>query len=134
MKINHSLWALAIVALSALGLFAFREKPQQYEFKLVTTIESVVPGGLGRSRMITSDARGATEEREMKNFFSMVGINFKNVRENDALITDKITRMTEEGWELHNVTAGVYSPGVTSDATSAGAGIFITRYLFRRTK
>lgn len=134
MNINKNVLAIAIVALGAIGLLAFRESQQTYEFKLVTTIESVVPGGLGRSRMITTDVKGAIEEKEMKNFFSLVGINFKNVKENDSMITDKITEMTLDGWELHNVTSGVYSPGVGSDATSAGAGIFITRYLFRRTK
>lgn len=134
MKINKNLVAIAIVVMGAIGLLAFRESQQTYEFKLVTTIESVVPGGLGRSRMITTDVKGAIEEKEMKNFFSLVGINFKNIKENDGMITDKITEMTMDGWELHNVTSGVYSPGVGSDATSAGAGIFITRYLFRRTK
>ncbi len=134
MKINQSLVALAIVVLGAIGLLAFRETPQTYEFKLVTTIESVVPGGLGRSRMITSDVNGAIEEKEMKNFFSLVGINFKNVKENDEMIADKITQMTMDGWELYNVTSGVYSPGVGSDAASTGAGIFITRYLFRKAK
>ncbi len=134
MKINQTLVALLIVAAGAAVLLAFREQPQTYEFKLVTTIESVVPGGLGRSRMITSDVKGAIEEKEMKNFFSLTGINFRNVKENDEIITNKISQMTDEGWELYDVTSGVYSPGLGSDASSAGAGIFITRYLFRRKK
>lgn len=134
MKTNKSLWIAVLVLLSAIGFFAFRPSQTAYEFKLVTTVESVVPGGLGRSRMITSDVSGAIEEKEMKNFFSLVGINFKNIKENDGMITDKITQMTMEGWELQQITSGVYSPPVTSDATSGGTGIFITRYLFRKAK
>lgn len=116
------------------GLYAFRSSQTAYDYQLVTTIESVVPGGLGRSRMITSAVDGAMEEKEMKNFFSLTGINFKNVKENDKMITDKVTEMTMSGWELVNVTSGVYSPGVGSDAVSTGAGIFITRYLFKKQK
>jgi hypothetical protein len=101
--------------------------PVLYEFSQVTTIESVVPGGLGRSRMITSGKDGAMEEVKLENFFSFVGINFENVRNNDKTITDKITRMYEEGWELINTASGVYS-------ADKSTGIFITRYLFRRVK
>ncbi len=134
MKFNKSIWVFAFLLVSASAWFAFKPTPANYEFKLVTTIESVVPGGLGRSRMITSTADGAIEEKEMRNFFSLVGINFKNIKENDEMITSKISQMTEEGWELEEVTSGVYSPPVTSDATSGGTGIFITRYLFKRAK
>ena len=95
------------------------------EFTLVTTIESVVPGGLGRSRMITTTSDGQLKETPMENFFSLVGINFGNVRQNDQAITDKITQMTKEGWELTNVNSGVYSG-------EKSVGIFVTRYLFKR--
>ena len=97
------------------------------EFTLVTTIESVVPGGLGRSRMISTTSEGTMKETPMENFFSMVGINFGNVRQNDQAITDKITQMTNDGWELVNITSGVYSG-------EKATGIFITRYLFKRAK
>ena len=95
------------------------------EFTLVTTIESVVPGGLGRSRMICTTSDGLLKETPMENFFSMVGINFGNVRQNDQAITDKITQMTKDGWKLENVNSGVYSG-------EKATGIFITRYLFKR--
>src|SRR5690349_3381424 len=78
------------------------------EFTLVTTIESVVPGGLGRSRMISTSSDGKIKETPLENFFSLVGINFGNVRENDQAITDKITQMAKDGWELNNVSSGVY--------------------------
>lgn len=95
------------------------------EFTLVTTIESVVPGGLGRSRMITTTSEGKLKETPMENFFSLVGINFGNVRMNDQAITDKITEMAKDGWSLANVNSGVYS-------ADKSTGIFITRYLFKR--
>ena len=95
------------------------------EFTLITTIESVVPGGLGRSRMITTTSDGKLKETPMENFFSLVGINFGNVRQNDQAITDKITEMTKEGWKLENINSGVYS-------ADKSTGIFITRYLFKR--
>ena len=95
------------------------------EFTLITTIESVVPGGLGRSRMITTTSDGKLKETPLENFFSLVGINFGNVRQNDQAITDKITEMTKDGWNLENINSGVYS-------ADKSTGIFITRYLFKR--
>ena len=95
------------------------------EFLQITTIESVVPGGLGRSRMITQKPDGSMDEIKLENFFSLVGINFGNVRLNDHIITDKIADLAKEGWELTFVTPGVYS-------ADKSTGIFITRYLFKR--
>ena len=94
------------------------------KFTLITTIESVVPAGLGRSRMILTTSEGA-KELPMENFFSLVGINFGNIRQNDQMITDKITEMTKDGWDLVNTISGVYS-------ADKSTGIFITRYLFRK--
>ena len=101
---------------------------QTKEVKVVTTIESVVPGGLGRSRLISSDSVGTLEERQMENFFSLVGINFGNVKENDVTIAAKIAQLTNQGWHLDFVNSGVYSAG------DKGTGIFITRYIFSRNK
>jgi hypothetical protein len=96
------------------------------EFLQVTAIESVVPGGLGRSRLITVGPDGQTlEEIELENFFSLVGINFKNIRTNDNLITQKLNQLTKQGWELVSVNSGSYS-------ADKSTGIFITRYLFKR--
>lgn len=100
---------------------------QGYEYTQITTIESVVPGGLGRSRMVTTSPDGKLNEEKMENFFSLVGINFGNVQSNDIQIADKLTAMSAEGWELFTVTPGVYS-------ADKSTGIFITRYLFRRLK
>lgn len=95
------------------------------EYKIITTVESVVPGGLGRSRMIQTDSNGKTEEIKMKNFFSMAGINFGNIVENDLMITNMLKKMSEDGWKLVTATPGVY-------AADKSTGIFITRYLFSK--
>ena len=95
------------------------------EYMQMTTIESVVPGGLGRSRLIMQNSKGIMEEIKMENFFSLVGINFENVRANDKIITEKITELSKAGWQLQHVTPGVYS-------TEKSTGIFITRYLFKK--
>lgn len=99
----------------------------QYEFQQMTAVESVVAGGLGRSRLITTAKDGSTEEIKLENFFSLVGINFGNIKDNDKILAGKIEEKVNAGWELYFVTPGVYSG-------ESGTGIFITRYLFRREK
>ena len=107
--------------------YAFKPSQGKISFTQITTIESVVPGGLGRSRMVTTDPDGNFKEIDMENFFSFVGINFGNVRKNDKMITEKINDMTAQGWELASINSGVYS-------ADKGTGIFITRYLFKKTE
>ena len=126
---NTNMRSLLIGAGLACPLFlgySFRPMPQAqaYTYRQFSTIESVVPGGMGRSRIITSDKDGQDLEKDMLNFYSLTGINFKNVANNDKLIVDNINQFTADGWELYQVTAGVQS--------SDKAGIFLTRYLFRK--
>jgi len=124
--------ALALFAVLVLvgGFFAFKTAPKvvAYEYTQMTTIESVVPGGLGRSRMLINEKGATKDELEMKNFFSLGGINFGNINSNEQLILEKLTQMNASGWELYNITPGVVSPSTN------GTGIFITRYLFRKEK
>lgn len=122
-----------MISLSLYGLFSFKAKSSEtttYEYRQFSTVESVVSGGMGRSRMVSTDAKGSTVEKDLLNFYSMVGINFGNVVNNDKLIVDKINEYTTEGWELYTVTAGVHSPA----EGKGGTGIFLTRYLFRKAK
>ncbi len=126
------------------------------EYAVITTIESIVPAGLGRSRMIsnkeylnTADfTRSRTDgkksdmgevkrsdlkidnfdETKMLNFFSLGGINFQNIASNDALISAKLNEMSQAGWTLAFVSTGVESDAGAQD----GEGIFITRYIFKR--
>lgn len=124
-------------------------------YKVVTVVESIVPAGLGRSRMIEnqtnidvddfttgrtdgkkssqndvkrSDAKiDKLDEAKLLNFYSMAGINFQNIASNDALITSKLNKLSQEGWELVFVTSGVESDGGETD----GNGIYVTRFIFR---
>ena len=129
----------------------------QTEYKVITSVESIVPNGLGRSRLISSnDVKDYKEftstqtdddnkrnkskrdeirvknfdETKLLNFYNLGGIRFQNIAANDAMITSKINSMSEEGWELMFVTSGVASKGDKSDNN----GIFITRYIFKRSK
>ncbi len=126
------------------------------EFKVITVVESIVPGGLGRSRMVENkgalDINTFTTERtdgkksgqgdvkrkdakidkfaesKLLNFYSITGINFQNIASNDALISSKLNQMSEEGWELAFVTSGVESDAGKSD----DYGLYITRFIFKR--
>ncbi|MBP8824012.1 MAG: hypothetical protein KBH07_10235 [Flavobacteriales bacterium] len=106
--------------------YSFRPAPQAapYTFRQFSTIESVIPGGLGRSRVIISDEGDQEVGKDLLNFYSLAGINFKNVANNDRVIVDTINKYASEGWELYEVSTGVQS----NDKT----GIFLTRYLFRK--
>jgi hypothetical protein len=128
------------------------------EYKIVTTVESIVPMGLGRSRMVdpqsVADYKTLTTERtdgkkssqgdikrddikidnfeetKLLNFYSGVGINFQNITSNDAVVSSKLTELAKEGWSLVFVTSGVESDAGDKDLN----GIFITRYIFKRDK
>lgn len=125
------------------------------EYKVITSVESIVPSGLGRSRIISAledkdykeyssiqtdedNTRNKSkrqairvknfEETKLLNFYNIAGIRFQNIAANDALITSKINTMVSEGWELAFVTSAVESEAGKGD----GKGIFITRYIFKR--
>jgi hypothetical protein len=142
----------------ALVLLISIEVNAQTEFKLVTTIESIVPMGIGRSRIIINGSeidynqyttirtdgkksdqknikRGNIKvdefsETKMLNFYSAVGINFQNIASNDALITSVLNSVSAEGWELFQIVSGVESDAGKGD----GNGLFITRYIFKKEK
>jgi hypothetical protein len=126
------------------------------EIRVITTVESIIPGGSGRSRMIDHQSPGdykslttlrtdgkksdqgdikredvkieEFQETKLLNFYSTVGINFQNIASNDAVISSKLSEMLKEGWTLLFVTSGVESQGGATDDN----GIFITRYIFRK--
>lgn len=144
---------LAVTIFAVLG--TLNTNAQQFEFKVVTSVESIVPNGLGRSRIISAgeerdykeftsvrsdedDERNKSdrgeirvknfEETKLLNFYNIGGIRFQNIAANDAVITSKINTMITEGWDLAFVVSGVESEGGKGD----GQGIFITRYIFKR--
>ena len=137
-------------------LFCTFQSFAQVEYAVVTTVESIVPAGLGRSRMISNkeDLNTANfttertdgkksdmntvkrkdlkienfEETKMLNFYSLGGINFQNIASNDAMISAKLNEMSAAGWKLAFVTSGVETDAGADD----GEGIFTTRYIFTR--
>ncbi len=128
----------------------------QAEYKVVTVVESLVPNGLGRSRIIMgNDSRDYKEytttrsadkdkneknkskrgeirlkefnETKLLNFYNIGGIRFQNIAANDALITSMLNDMAAEGWTLSFVNTGV-----ESYSKDDKAAIFITRYTFKK--
>lgn len=123
------------------------------EYLILTSVESIIPGGLGRSRLIENreivesekietvrtdgikSEQSKIDRRELKvdhfaetkllNFYSMTGINFRNIASNDAIISDKLSLFLANGWTLKFVTSGVHGG-------AKGQGIFITRYVLYR--
>lgn len=143
-----------ILFIACLALVATIDANAQ-QFKVITSIESIVPNGLGRSRIISAledkdykeyssiqteedntrnkSKRGEIrvknfEETKLLNFYNIGGIRFQNIAANDAIITSKINTMITEGWELAFVTSAVESSAGKGD----GQGIFITRYIFKK--
>ncbi len=140
----------------ALSLFYFEGQAQTYEYKVITTVESIVPMGIGRSRMIEEkdhlnreaattsrtdgkkSDQGKVKRKELKidnfnetkmlNFYSAVGLNFQNIASNDAMIAEMLTGEAENGWDLFTVVSGVESDAGDGD----GNGLFITRWVFRK--
>lgn len=128
---------------------------QAQQFKVITSVESIVPSGIGRSRIIDakeekdfeaytseqteedntrnkskrSDIRVKNfEETKLLNFYNIAGIRFQNIAANDAVISSKLSAMAADGWELAFVTSGVEADAGDKD----GQGIFITRYVFKK--
>jgi hypothetical protein len=151
-------FALVIVLLiSCFAVQAQQMTTQDFnEWRIVTVVESIVPMGLGRSRMIenmtdvntedfkTSRVDGKTssqrtvsrkelkvdkfDETKLLNFFSAAGINFQNIASNDAMIAARIMELESEGYSLAYVTSAVESFSGNED----GSGIFISRMYFKK--
>jgi hypothetical protein len=101
------------------------ETPKQ--FMQVNTVESVVAGGLGRSKLIITNPDGSQKETDLENLFSMTGINFKNIKENEEKILKLLKTYTDEGWKIDYVTSFTLSQN-----DSGAGGIFMTRYLLSK--
>lgn len=146
---------ITLIAAFFISLTAFSQDTAT-AYKVVTVVESIVPGGVGRSRIIetrseaeiddaTTERINGTDSQQKKvkrkdlkvdeitetkllNFYSLTGINFQNIASNDALITAKLNELGKDGWKLVFVTSGVESNAGSQD----GEGIFITRLVFSR--
>ena len=143
------------IILSSFLLISIGAHAQAFQYKIVTTIESVVPGGIGRSRIIengtevdytqfttvrSKDGKDKSDkdrsdvkiddlkETTLVNFYSLVGINFQNIASNDAMITSMMNKYSKEGCDLFTIVSGVEREEGKGD----GDGNFITRYYFRK--
>ena len=138
------------------GFTALSQDAVPKDYKVVTIVESIVPGGMGRSRIIesksdvaienattertngTDSQQGRVKRKDLKideitetkilNFYSLTGINFQNIASNDAMIAAKMNELGKDGWKLMFVTSGVESNAGTQD----NEGIFITRMIFSK--
>ena len=97
------------------------------QYMQITTVESVLSGGIGRSKMIITNPDGSQKESDLENLFSLVGINFKNIKQNEDKLLKTLKEYTGSGWKLDQVT----SLTLSQNDTGAG-GIFMTRYLLSK--
>ncbi len=133
-----------LLLLAAFGFFT--SSWAQTQVKILTVVESIVPMGLGRSRIVESvDTVSSTflsnintardemriekfNEIKLLNLYSGVGINFQNIASNDAIVTAKLVSLLGEGWKISFVLGGVESNAGKDD----GQGIFVTRYILTK--
>jgi hypothetical protein len=142
-----------VIFIAFLILAAILEVHAQ-QFKVITSVESVLPNGVRRSRIVNTmeekdykeytstqtdedntrnkSDRGEIrvknyEETKLLNFYNIGGIRFQNIAANDTMITSMIDTMIKDGWVLAFVTSAVESAGKGDNN-----GIFITRYIFKK--
>jgi hypothetical protein len=115
---------LAVFATAICNGYA-QQAPIAYEYKMFTAIESVIGGGLGRSRILETDENNKMKQTDLGHLFAIGGLHLENIHENDQLVTGKINEYSKQGWELDKVVNGVYS-------REGGGGIYLTRYIFRK--
>lgn len=154
---KKTMFTLAIImAVNAVVFAQTAANDKLGEWKIVTVVESIIPMGLGRSRMIENKTEVNTEqfrtartdgkksdqksisrselkvenfdETKLLNFFSVAGINFQNIASNDAMIGARIMELEADGFKLIYVTSAVESHAGKDDP----GGIFITRMFFKR--
>lgn len=119
---------LIVIMVASCSLIAQETKSDtNKQFMQINTVESVIAGGLGRSKMIITHTDGSQKETDLENLFSIAGINFKNIKENEDKIVRTLKTYTDDGWKLDHVT----SLTLSQNDTGAG-GIFMTRYLLSK--
>ena len=126
---KNQIFVLGLSIAMIVSIFAFNTPSPSYEYMAFTTIESIVPGGAGRSRMLIDGGDGELDEQKIKNLYSMMGIKMENIFENDQDVVSKLNDLSDEGWELAFSNTGVQSP-----TDGGSSGIYCTRYILRRVK
>jgi hypothetical protein len=130
MKKNHILSICLVLSLAVI-FFAFTTTNKStnhvnevvvYEYMQVNVLESVVGGGLGRSRMITTRVNGKADKPiDMENYYSAIGINFSNIASNEEKVVVLLNLLGKEGWEVAGMASG-------------GNQVYFTKYTMRRVK
>jgi hypothetical protein len=155
-NLNYIAISISAVCIMAV-IYSFTLVEKGYTFKTVTVIESIVPNGIGRSRIINSmedrdykefskvmteddNSRNKSkrdelrvkeyEETKLLNFYNIGGIRFQNIAANDAVIDSRINAFLDEGWEIISINSAVEAYGGKDDSN----GLFLTRFYFKKKK
>jgi len=155
-KLHYLTLTVCAVCIMAV-IYSFTLVEKGYEFKTVTIIESIVPNGVGRSRIINAmedrdykdfskvmteedksrnkSDRGDIrvkeyEETKLLNFYNIGGIRFQNIAANDAVIDSRINAFLDKGWEIISINSAVEAYGGKDDSN----GLFLTRFYFKKKK
>ncbi|MCU0392114.1 MAG: hypothetical protein MUE81_13425 [Thermoflexibacter sp.] len=111
------------IGISVTVFTAFKEKPKYQDstakYIHINILESVVQGGAGRSRCIITFPDGKSEEFDLENYYSMVGVNFGNIKQNDAKIALRLNLFAKEGYRIVSQSSG-------------GSGIYTTRIIMMK--
>ena len=121
---NAVLFFAGVIASAVIiGFTAFKGKTEYQDSKPkyvhINILESVLTAGTGRSRCIITFPDGKSEEFELDNYYSMVGVNFGNVKENDKKVTLRINLLAEQGYQIISQSSG-------------GQGIFSTKIIMEK--
>jgi len=123
MKNTLLLFAGIIIGALIISFTAFKGKSEFQDstpkYIHVNILESVLTGGAGRSRCIITFHDGKVEEFEMENYYSMVGVNFGNVAENDKKIILRLNLLAQQGYQIVSQSSG-------------GAGIYSTKIIMMK--
>ena len=153
-KLNYIAISISAICMMAV-IYSFTLAEKGYEFKTVTVIESIVPNGIGRSRIINSmgtrdykefskvmsaddNSRNRSkrdelrvkeyEETKLLNFYNIGGIRFQNIAANDAVIDSRVNDLLDQGWEIISINSAVEAYGGKDDSN----GLFLTRFYFKK--
>ena len=123
---KNTVWLLAGIAIGAIFMVIFSFKGKNIEFQdstpkyiHINILESVMTGGTGRSRCLITFPDGKSEEFELENYYSMVGVNFGNIKENDKKMTLRMNLLAKEGYQVVSQSSG-------------GQGIYSTKIIMMK--
>ncbi len=151
-----------LIPLFAFIIFITSVKAQTYEFKTITSVESIIPSGIGRSRIIETDQernyedftsertdgkkddkkdernKSKRSEIRVKNFKETKLLNFFNIagiRFQNIAANDAIITSKLNAMASEGWILAFSNSAVESYAGKGDKnGIFITRYIFKRIK